>query len=107
MSVFAIFTILMSLLTVLSVFISLFSSIRFSKMKIKRKNIKIRKALEIQTEGHVMEDLMNGRIKCHILPNSASSFKVESWVSGMLNFMKKPIYKQILSLEGKNIDEEY
>jgi hypothetical protein len=50
-----------------------------------------------------MESLKNGEIKCHLLKNTSEEYEVGQWVSDMRYFMKKPIFKQILSMKGHDL----
>lgn len=57
-------------------------------------------------ERESMEALDNGEIKCQLLRNNAKPHDVGKWVGNMKEFMSKPIYKQLLLLEGNDLDGE-
>ncbi len=61
----------------------------------------------IEKEKSCMKNLKNGNIKCHLLRNSAPIYNVKNWVGEMRTFLKKPVCKEIFSLEGNDIDEEH
>lgn len=54
-----------------------------------------------------MTYLKQGKIKCHILPNKARLYDVGEWINEIEDFIEKPIYEQLMKLEGHDIDEEY
>lgn len=61
----------------------------------------------LKREKDSMNALMNGDIKCHIIKNNAETYDVGNWVHELNSFMKKPIYKELLSLKGHDIDGKY
>lgn len=61
----------------------------------------------VQKEKTSMENLKNGNIKCHLLRNSAPIYNVKNWVDEMKSFLKRPICRELFSLEGNDIDEEH
>lgn len=93
-------------ITLVSIPIDMFLLKRNSFQNNRREVLKRRNISQgIQTrESAMMEALRNGEIKCHILPNSAPEYKVEEWVVHMVQFVDKPICKQLFSLKGYDID---
>jgi hypothetical protein len=98
-NIFWIFSIFMGILTLSSTILSLMFSLRLSR--------KGRKKQKRENKGDLMQELREGGIKCHILPNDAPVFNTKKWIIAMHKFMRKPIYKQLMSLEGTDIDEGY
>lgn len=80
MGSFNVFLTFMTLLTVALVTMSLLFS--------KSKNAKIK----------------NGEIKRRALKNSAPPYDVGNWVDEMESFMKKPVYKELMELKGREHD---
>lgn len=103
-----IFYFIISLLTIVS--------FKFSK-RLNGNNKKADKALYIREmqvdkkwiikEKNSMKNLKTGKIKCHLLKNSAPVYNVSNWVNEMKLFIGKPICKDLFLLEGNDIDEEH
>lgn len=56
-----------------------------------------------EREQRIMGDLKRGKIKCHLLPNSAVPYNAEIWVTSMKTFMKSPVFKQLMDLKGNDV----
>lgn len=60
---------------------------------------------EVEEEEHfIMNELVEGGIKCHKLPNSALPYNVEEWVDNMESFMEKPVFNQLLEMKGYDME---
>lgn len=60
---------------------------------------------EVQEEEQfIMNELLEGEIKCHKLPNSALPFNVGKWIDNMKKFMEKPIFKQLMEMKGQDME---
>ena len=57
----------------------------------------------LKREKYIMKEATNGRIKCNIIRNSAPPFDNDKWVEEMERFIEKPIFKQVMNLEGHDI----
>lgn len=60
-----------------------------------------------EKEKSSMKNLKSGNIKCHLLRNSSPIYNVKNWVDEMREFLKRPVCKELFSLEGNDIDEEH
>lgn len=98
---FFIFTIIVFSFTAFVILGTLMKLINPSFQK-KKRNIKWKK---LSKDNYIMKELISGKIKCHILLNNSSPYDSKKWLYELKSFMKKPINEQLLSLEGRDIDE--
>lgn len=108
---FSIFLIIIFMVVLIAIAVVLVLSARPDK-KIKKHIrsgyvVKRRVSEKVQRmEAESMRALDFGEIKCHLIKNSANPHDVGKWVDGMKEFVKKPIYKELLEMKGNGVDGE-
>ena len=77
----------------------------FSRIRKKAEFSKKHNMIKKETKENMMLELRSGKIKCHIVTNSADSYDPFLWMKRMTFFSQKPIAKEVLLLKGKVADE--
>lgn len=63
-----------------------------------------KKCVSGRQDSYMINQLIEGEIKFHKLPNSADKYKVEKWVNSMFSFMEQDAFKNLMEVEGKEDD---
>ncbi len=108
---FTVFSIIITLITIciiVAIFIGYNLVNSNTKKKTKSKYLRNRQIDEktLKNEEYIMNELMNGEIKCNMIRNNAPSYKVQKWVKEMESFMESSNYNYLMKMEGRNIDDD-
>lgn len=52
-------------------------------------------------DDYIVSELFAGNIKCNLITNTSAPYNAKKWTKKINKFINKPIFKQLMSLEGK------
>lgn len=109
-NIFNIFLLLSLTITCIIIFYTFRLAIRENsekKIKINTKKLYIKNKKNKDMSINIKENLEKGEIKCEILTNNSSPHSDKKWIKSMKNFTKENICKELIKMEGHDIDGEY
>lgn len=108
MEKFTIYVILLLAITIILIWKSILLLLKTPSKEKQKHNINaLVEKKDITIEDSLMDELLNGQIKCHVLKNNSPIYDPNIWKTEMQNFLSKPITQELLLLEGKNFNEKY